>query len=54
MVALVLLIIFIAALIGISVGIGFLCLELVVRMIGRGLGVDFAHKGAIHRGTIWQ
>lgn len=54
MVALIVSILFLAAVIGISVGIAFLCIEFVVRMIGRGLGADFGPKGAIHRGTIWH
>jgi hypothetical protein len=54
MVALIILIIFFAAVIGLSVGIGFVCLEFVVRMIGRGLGVGLVSKGAIHRGTMWR
>jgi hypothetical protein len=32
-------IVFLAAVIGVSVGIGYLCLEFAVRMIGRGLRV---------------
>jgi hypothetical protein len=54
MVVLIVSILFLAAVIGVSVGIAFLCLEFVVRMIGRGLGVDLRPKGPIHRGTIWH
>jgi hypothetical protein len=49
MVDLILAIIIIAALIGISAGIGFLCIEFVVRLIGRGLGVEFARARAVRR-----
>ena len=54
MAALIISILFLAAVIGLSVGIGFLCLEFVVRMIGRALGVEFGPKGMIQRGTIWH
>jgi len=46
---LILAIIVIASLIGVSAGIGFLCLEFVIRLIGLGLGVEFARaRGARH------
>ncbi|HVG18993.1 MAG TPA: hypothetical protein VNI02_08055 [Blastocatellia bacterium] len=54
MVALIMSILLIAAAVGISIGIGFLCLEFVVRLIGRGLGADFSPKEMIERGTIWH
>jgi hypothetical protein len=54
MAALIISILFLAAVIGLSVGIGFLCLEFVVRLIGRALGVEFGPKGVIQRGTIWH
>lgn len=54
MVAFIMSILLIAAVIGIAIGIGFLCLEFVVRLIGRGLGADFGSKEMIQRGTIWH
>jgi hypothetical protein len=49
MAGLILAIIVIAASIGISAAIGFICLELVVRLIGRGLGVEFAPARTVRR-----
>lgn len=49
MVDLLLPIILLAVLIGLSVAIGYICLEFVVRMIGRGLGVNFAPQPAVRR-----
>ena len=49
MVDLILAIIVIAALIGISAAIGFLCIEFVVRLIGRGLGVEFTRAQTVRQ-----
>lgn len=54
MAALIISIVFLLAVIGISVGIGFICLEFVVRMIGRGLRADLVPKSVIQRRTIWH
>lgn len=49
MVAYVLLILIIGVAIGITLGIGYLCLEFVVRMIGRGLGAQAPTESARRR-----
>jgi hypothetical protein len=51
MVAYILLMLIIGILIGITLGIGYLCLEFVVRLIGRGLGAEAPTENARRRSS---
>ena len=51
MVAYVLLILFIGVLIAFTLGIGYLCIEFVVRLIGRGLGAEVPARSARRSST---
>ena len=42
---------FIIAMVALAIGIGAMCLEMVIRLIGRGLGSELSPQPNIARGT---
>jgi hypothetical protein len=51
MAALIFSVIFIIAMVSIAVGIGFMCLEMVIRLIGRGLGAQLSTETTMAQRT---
>jgi len=51
MAALIFSIVFIIAMVALAIGIGFMCLEMVIRLIGRGLGAQLSPETTVAQRT---